>query len=87
MSKDRKRNWRYKNRYGISFFEYYTLWSFQGGECAICPRTAPVVGKGALYVDHDHKTGQVRGLLCPRCNDGVGFVEAGLSEEAKRYLG
>ncbi len=42
----------------------------QGGMCAICGR-APKAGKH-LHVDHDHDTGEVRGLLCFSCNVGVG---------------
>lgn len=43
----------------------------QGGVCAVCgdPRTK---GK-RLCIDHDHTTGEVRGLLCDRCNKGIGL--------------
>lgn len=52
--------------YGLSVGEYKLLKEFQGGACAICGR-----GKGKsvrLAVDHDHTTGEVRGLLCKLCN-------------------
>ena len=46
----------------------------QGSMCAICG--LPPSGKGpnaVLHIDHDHKTGKVRGLLCQACNRGLGF--------------
>lgn len=51
--------------YGLSYDEYELLLACQDFRCAICegrPR------KHALSVDHDHKTGEIRGLLCSRCN-------------------
>lgn len=51
--------------YGIDAAEYARLLALQGGKCAIC-RSRPRSKR--LAVDHDHKTGAVRGLLCSRCN-------------------
>jgi hypothetical protein len=51
--------------YGITGDEYEALLRAQGGRCAIC-RARPKSKR--LAVDHDHKTGAVRGLLCSRCN-------------------
>lgn len=51
--------------YGITGDDYATLFAAQGGRCAIC-RARPKSKR--LAVDHDHKTGAVRGLLCSRCN-------------------
>jgi Recombination endonuclease VII len=51
--------------YGISAKEYGVIFRAQGGRCGIC-RNRPVTAR--LAVDHDHKTGEVRGLLCSRCN-------------------
>ena len=48
--------------------EYETLLEGQGGGCAICGATPKT---RRLHVDHDHKTGQVRGLLCFRCNNAL----------------
>lgn len=50
--------------------QYVTLLALQGGRCAIC-RRPPKVGGRRLSVDHDHASGQVRGLLCFRCNRGL----------------
>lgn len=60
----------------------------QGGRCAICgidERTAP---KGRLHVDHDHRTGVVRALLCGNCNAGLGQFkdDPHLCEIAAAYL-
>ncbi|MFF3673594.1 endonuclease domain-containing protein [Streptomyces sp. NPDC002120] len=50
--------------YGLASGEYGELLAKQGGKCAICKGTR----KSNLDVDHCHKTGLVRGLLCARCN-------------------
>lgn len=51
--------------YGITGDDYEALLKLQGGKCAIC-RARPISKR--LATDHDHKTGDVRGLLCGRCN-------------------
>ena len=57
----------------------------QGGGCAICGGQSP---KGRLAVDHDHRSGQIRGLLCVRCNTGLGsFMDnPHLLQQAIHYL-
>jgi hypothetical protein len=56
---------RLEKVYGIDAAEYDRLLALQGGKCAIC-RARPKSKR--LAVDHDHKTGEVLGLLCSRCN-------------------
>ena len=62
----------------------------QNGVCAICgnPETATSHGTiRRLSVDHDHETGEVRGLLCSKCNFALGlFYSEGLLNSAKDYL-
>jgi Recombination endonuclease VII. len=53
---------------------YDMLLLSQEGKCKICARPEPVSGR-RLAVDHDHQTGEVRGLLCTKCNTTVGWVE------------
>jgi hypothetical protein len=55
-----------KHRYGIGADEFDELVRRQGGVCAICGRENPE------HVDHDHDTGEVRGILCFNCNGGLG---------------
>lgn len=72
-----KRRSHLKTRYGITDSDYYKMLSAQNGGCAICGTNRPVNGKGNAFfdVDHNHATGQVRGLLCRDCNVTVGVVE------------
>ncbi len=60
-----KRDWNLRDRYGITSAQYDALLEAQGGRCAIC-RCKPKTRR--LAVDHDHKTGIVRGLLCMNDN-------------------
>lgn len=53
--------------------KYEQLFDIQGGRCAICD--APPTPKRGLSVDHEHLTGRVRGLLCTRCNMGIGYFK------------
>ncbi|QGH79740.1 endonuclease VII [Gordonia phage Anon] len=55
--------------YGITSEQYWEIYRHQGGVCAICNRARGL--KKKLSVDHCHKTGMVRGLLCQKCNRDV----------------
>lgn len=55
--------------------EYENRKAAQGGGCAICKATVGEVKRNrALFVDHDHTTGTIRGLLCGRCNSAIGYL-------------
>ncbi len=66
------RNLRLKSEYGITLDEYMNMYESQGGKCAICGDTHPSKGRHGLVVDHCHKKGHVRKLLCSKCNTGLG---------------
>lgn len=58
-----------KRRYGITPEAYDGLYASQNGKCAVCG-----VPRATLDVDHDHSTGEIRGLLCHRCNWAIGIL-------------
>lgn len=60
--------------YGITAEEYEVMFTEQGGRCAICERHQ-LEFRRRLCVDHCHKTGKVRGLLCDNCNHGIGLFK------------
>ena len=64
-------------RYGITIEQYDTLFAEQHGLCAICgePQQAKRSSIRNLDVDHDHLTGQVRGLLCNHCNAAIAHAQ------------
>jgi len=64
----RKRNLA---RYGITIDIYDSMLKNQNGVCKICGKK----DKRLLSVDHDHKTGKVRGLLCNKCNFALGYAD------------
>jgi hypothetical protein len=61
-----------KMNYGITIEYYDDILKAQGGVCAICGTDVPG-GTGRFHVDHDHKTGKIRGLLCSNCNAMLGY--------------
>jgi hypothetical protein len=67
------REHRLRRTYGISLQDYDRMFARQGGRCAICWKTS----KHSLCVDHSHRTGMLRALLCISCNVGFGnFFES-----------
>jgi hypothetical protein len=67
-----RRGWL-RNAYGITLEGFEAMLESQGGACAIC--AGPPMGKGTYHVDHCHKTGEIRGLLCHKCNVALGMVQ------------
>lgn len=63
-SRDAARNNRAVKVYGLEDGDYAKLYAASGGRCYICNGR----GSGKLAIDHNHTTGEVRGLLCTRCN-------------------
>ena len=72
----KNKNSRLLKRYGITLEQYNQMSSSQNGVCAICQEAETSKDKSGkirdLAVDHCHSTGKVRGLLCNRCNHGIG---------------
>jgi hypothetical protein len=60
-------------RFGLTAIDIAKLLEEQHYCCAICGTSTPG-GRGDWHVDHDHKTGKIRGLLCHKCNVGLGCL-------------
>lgn len=92
------RAWNLRKKYGLSLQEFEQLMMRQDGCCAIChqpPRLRRFVNRwktkadiAVLIVDHDHRTGAVRGLLCNECNRALGLFheDPALLHSALEYV-
>ena len=67
--KNRRFLYNIKQRYGITLEEYINMSNDQDNLCWICKKSAK------LYIDHCHKTNNIRGLLCKECNFGIGLFK------------
>ena len=72
--------------YGLSSQQYIDLYNKQNGKCAIC-KNKPTTKRG-LHIDHCHKTGDIRGLLCHGCNIAIGNLkhDVNLMKSAIKYI-
>lgn len=81
LKAQRERNWRHK--YNLEREDFEKMWEGQDGKCAICSVVLtnieidndPKNKSNTACVDHCHVTGQVRALLCARCNKGIGLFD------------
>jgi len=75
----------YQNRYGLTIDEVEAM---RSTGCEICGRTSGSGRWGQLHIDHDHETGEVRGVLCHGCNVSLGHLnhDRNLLERAIAYL-
>lgn len=78
VNAEARRATRIKHRYGITADEYDRLVESQGCRCSICGEVPDAQNTrahwgGKLCVDHDHETGEIRGLLCNDCNLAIGY--------------
>jgi len=86
---DRKRADRdghLRRKFGIGVDDYERMLGEQGGGCGICGEPPPETG--SLHVDHDHESGNVRGLLCVKCNNAIGALQESFDifQRATDYL-
>ena len=77
---------QFKSSYGLSYKDWLKLWEVQDGKCAICGKSFD--SPSDANVDHNHKTGEIRGLLCKTCNLGLGcfYDNPKLTIKATEYL-
>jgi hypothetical protein len=81
-----KRKRRMKNRYGIVPAQFDKIFIAQGSVCAVCKTEVPTAQ--GWHVDHCHNSNSVRGVLCGRCNAGLGYFkdDTGFLSNAISYL-
>lgn len=87
-AKEKALAWHRNNTYGIDDDTYQMMVFMQGGVCAICGQSQRAKNTNELCIDHNHVTGQVRGLLCQTCNMLTGFIEKDRErvKKAVKYL-
>jgi hypothetical protein len=85
--KENGRKYHLKQTYNLKIEEYNKMFNEQNGCCAICGVHQNELTQ-KLNVDHDHKSGIVRGLLCNCCNSGLGYFKESIKNlvKAKQYL-
>jgi len=84
-SKHKRRETQYQKKYGITVAQFDKMFAEQGECCALCKGDA---GKNGWQVDHCHTNGDVRGILCHRCNLALGLFQDDVQRlrEAINYL-
>lgn len=87
------RKFAYRKRYierefGIKYEDYDRMLEEQHGVCAICGKPETKPNAKYLAVDHNHETGEVRGLLCNNCNRALGLLKDDIEvlQNAINYL-
>ena len=82
-----EKNTRLKRLYNITMEDYNNIFRSQNGSCAICGGVNTKTNKN-LHVDHDHSGGDIRGLLCSRCNLALGMYRDSIEihQSALTYL-
>jgi hypothetical protein len=83
-----KHRWTFSKRLkrrGITIDGFWKLYDSQNGKCAICLDSIAAENSA---IDHNHKTGKIRGILCKNCNRGIGLLkdEAQILNSAYKYL-
>ncbi len=85
-SPEKCREYLLKSKWGLSLEDYDNMLQKQNGVCAICFEKCRSGRR--LAIDHCHKTGKIRGLLCGECNNGIGKLkdDPDLLRRAIKYL-
>lgn len=86
-NKDRYASLALSRKYGITLDQYNFLRVQQNYCCAICSKSEDMLEK-KMVVDHDHKTGKIRKLLCAKCNVGIGMFndDPDILDNAAKYI-
>jgi hypothetical protein len=84
---EKQRYRKLQSKYGLTKEMFETMLVRQNNCCVICKKSEPG-GRGMWHVDHSHLTGKIRGLLCAKCNQGLGYFNdsKALLDAASAYL-
>ena len=80
------RKWHLKDKFNLSYEDWLVMWESQNERCAICGE--PFISPSNACIDHNHKTNEIRGLLCRKCNAAIGLLnnDSELLKKAIKYL-
>lgn len=92
-TKEKRKDYYLKAKYNTSWEEFSNLFTTQNGTCCICMKKISIFAETSDYssvacVDHNHTTGEIRGLLCNHCNTAIGLLKENpeLFKRAISYL-
>jgi len=86
---EKQRNRNYKRRFNITIDDYNKMFKKQNGKCDICgSNDSGSIKTEHFFIDHNHITGKIRGLLCYSCNSAVGLLkdDIEISKNLTKYL-
>jgi len=77
-----------KVRYGLTIEDFNNLLKKQDYKCAICGEPLDLSSRFKVHIEHNHKTGKVRGIVCNKCNQGLGGFRDNIEylQKAIEYL-
>lgn len=83
---NKRKSQKLEKTYGISLDKKLSMLKKQNNKCEICGTEFKTIT--SAHVDHCHKTGNVRGLLCIKCNPGIGYLQDSIEilKSAQKYL-
>lgn len=86
LTPTKKFNYRLRSVYNLSRAEFDNLYDKQKGKCKLCRKKIKV--SKSVHIDHNHKNGKIRGLLCSKCNLGLGHFQdnAEVLLRASKYI-
>lgn len=87
LTEDERRSIDLRHFFGIDAKRWNEMFTEQNGKCAVCEIHQSEMGR-RFHVDHNHTTGEVRGLLCSNCNTGIGKLQESerIFSRAMNYL-
>ena len=86
--KEWKKEYQLKRKYGLSISDFNNMLLAQNMRCAICNEPFDLNNPHSIHVDHNHKTGKIRGILCSNCNWAIGYFKDNPEyiDNASKYL-